>query len=57
MSEISSNQSLNKILDQNPKHAISYYLLSTIISDEEDIYLVNKILNINTNNFNTNYVI
>ena len=46
---------LNKVLDVNPKHAISYYLLSTILDPEKDIDLKNTILNAKITNFNANY--
>ncbi|MBO8234082.1 hypothetical protein HA151_06065 [Prochlorococcus marinus XMU1419] len=46
---------LKKILNINPKHSISYYLLSTIVSPEKDQNLVNIILNTKITNFNTIY--
>ena len=46
---------LKRVLEINPKHAITYYSLSTLISKEEDNFLTNKILNINVNNFSSNF--
>ena len=44
---------LNKALKINPYHAISYYLLSTIIDVNKDKELKEKILNLETENFKT----
>ena len=46
---------LNRILDLNPQHSISYFLLSTATNNEADHELKNKILNIDINSCNTNY--
>ncbi len=46
---------LNKVLKVNPKHSISYYLLSTIISSKDDNCLKEKILSTKINNFNNIY--
>ena len=47
---------LNKILDVNPKHAISNYLLSTVISaEEENNNSIQNILNFKISDFNNVY--
>ncbi len=46
---------LKKVLNINPKHSISYYLLSTIVSAEKDKNLAELILNTKINNFKTIY--
>ena len=45
---------LNKILDKNPNHSMSYYLFSTIIDLEKDHDIKNKIIDLPIRNFNTN---
>ncbi len=44
---------LKKVLDVNPKHSITYYLLSTIVNSEKDKALVNAILNTEITNFDS----
>ena len=44
---------LKKVLNVNPKHAISYYLLSNIVNYEEDNDLVDFVLNTQITNFKT----
>ena len=45
---------LNKVLDINPYHSISYYLLSTIIDVEKSQDIRNKIIDLRINDFETN---
>ena len=44
---------LNKILEKNQNHTISYYSLSTIINVEEDEEIKNKILKMKSDDFKT----
>ena len=46
---------LKKVLNVNPKHAISYYLLSNIVNYKDDNALVDIILNTQLNDFKTIY--
>ncbi len=45
---------LNKVLDINPYHSISYYSLSTIIDVEKSQDIRNKIIDLRINDFKTN---
>ena len=46
---------IKKVLNVNPKHSISYYLLSNIVNPEEDHDLVNLILNTQITNLSPIY--
>ena len=52
--KIESIKYLNKVLENNPKHTISYYLLSTIINVEKDQDIKNKIIRLKLDDFKTN---
>ena len=45
---------LNKALDKNPYHSISYFSLSTIIDVKKNQDIKNKIIDLKINNFKTN---